>query len=106
MATKASFYAVYGVELARADWLYVSDGLEMHRLVNGDDVRMFIAEGGADDGPVLVGVAYEGLPPGTCKPIREFDTSPEWDEVLRRTVRYLKCRAVGEPGWLLVHDVS
>ncbi|MFI7260083.1 hypothetical protein ACIBOZ_36970 [Streptomyces anulatus] len=103
---KASFYAVYGVELAGADWLYVSEGLEMQRLVGGDDVRMYIAGGGADDDPVLVGVPYEGLPPGTCKPIRGFDASPEWDEVLRRTARYLNCRAVGEPGWLLVHDVS
>ncbi|WP_275677840.1 hypothetical protein [Streptomyces sp. MUM 136J] len=37
MSLERSFYAVYGVELADADWLVVSDGLEELRRAGGQD---------------------------------------------------------------------
>ncbi|MEU0375601.1 hypothetical protein ABZ070_37050, partial [Streptomyces sp. NPDC006283] len=99
-----SFYAVYGVELADADWLVVSEGLED---AGDEDVGLFIVAGSGGPDRVVIGLAHEELPPGVCRSVRGLTPpSPERDEALRAAAAILGYRALAEPGWLLVHDWS
>ncbi|MET9425852.1 hypothetical protein ABZY06_35085 [Streptomyces sp. NPDC006540] len=112
MSLEHSFYAAYGVELADADWLVVSAGLEELRRIGGrdaggEDVGLFIVAGSGGPDRVIIGLAHEELPPGVCRPVRGLTPpSPERDEALRAAAAVLGYRALAEPGWLLVHDWS
>lgn len=107
-----SFYAVYGVELAETDWLVVYDGLEAQRRSRpaddtSEDVQLYTVSGnGRRDDRVIIGVGYEELPPGACKPAKELEASPDRDKVLLAAAANLPGRALDAPGWLLVHDWS
>ncbi|MEU6331462.1 hypothetical protein ABZ851_29925 [Streptomyces sp. NPDC047049] len=114
LSLEHSFYAVYGVELADADWLVVGEALEGRRRargeetggVAGEDVQLFTVAGG--DGPdrVVIGVAYEELAPGSCRAIGDFMPSPERDQVLGAAAAALGYGALAGPGWLMLHDWS
>ncbi|MFK0047770.1 hypothetical protein ACIQU4_27515 [Streptomyces sp. NPDC090741] len=111
MSVEHSFYAVYGVELAEADWWVVDEGLTRLRHTRptddeAEDVQLYTISGNGGPERVVIGVTSEELPPGTCRPAGDFTGSVDRDEVLRRAVDFLNCHAVAEPGWLLVHDFS
>ncbi|MFI0742829.1 hypothetical protein ACH4PU_32810 [Streptomyces sp. NPDC021100] len=111
MSLEHSVYVVYGVELAGADWLHVDGALEELRRARarrtGDaGVGLFLVQGEDACVRVVIGTASEDVPPGACRPVRNFAPSPEWDEVLRAAVAALGCRVLAGPGWLIAHDWS
>ncbi|OEV13794.1 hypothetical protein [Streptomyces nanshensis] len=114
MSLEHSFLAIYGIELADAHWLDVSDALEALPRArgketdspdSGEDVQLYTVSGD-DSERVVIGIACEELPPGACRALTDFTVSPGRDESLRRTAAHLGYRALAEPGWLLVHDWS
>ncbi|MEW2434392.1 hypothetical protein AB0952_09440 [Streptomyces caniferus] len=114
LSLEHSFYAVYGVELADADWLAVDEALEGRRRardegtgsVAGEDVQLFTVAGGGGPDRVVIGVAYEELAPGACRMIGDFLPSPERDKVLSAVVADLGYGTLAGPGWLVMHDWS
>ncbi|GAA3085636.1 hypothetical protein GCM10020000_88060 [Streptomyces olivoverticillatus] len=115
MGLKHEFFAVYGAELVGVDWPEVDNGLEEMRRARGrdagsggagEDVGLFLVQGDDDVERVVIGVVSEDLPPGTCRPVGDFTSSPGRDAALRAAAALLGARVVAGPGWLVVHDWS
>ncbi|MEW1762419.1 hypothetical protein AB0393_38695 [Streptomyces cyaneofuscatus] len=111
MSLDHSFLAVYGAELAGADWLHVYDRLEELRgarspACDAGDVQLFTVSGDRGLLRVVIGAAVVGFEPGSCMSVRDFTPSPERDEAVRRAAAFVGHAEPVEPGWLFVYDLS